>query len=104
MLAVTGDSRVAQLPSVPTLAESGFPGFKVLLWTGLFAPAGTAAVTVDRIAVEIARMARDPAVVQRLAGDGVDVLGNGPQSFAATIAEEIPFWKEAVGVAGVGSK
>ena len=104
LLAITGDRRVPQFPNVPTLAESGFPGFKVLLWTGLFAPAGTASATVDQLAAEVARMSHDPVVVQRLAGNGVDVVGNAPQSFAATIAEEIPFWEEAVRIAGVGSK
>jgi tripartite-type tricarboxylate transporter receptor subunit TctC len=104
LLAVTDDRRVPQLPNVPTLAESGFPGFKILLWTGLFAPAGTAAGTVDRIAAEIARMARDPAVAQRLAANGVDVIGNDPQSFGATIAEDIRFWAEAVRIAGLAAK
>ena len=104
LLAVTSDRRVSQLPNVPTLAESGFPGFKVLLWTGLFAPAGTAAGTVDRIAGEIARMARDPAAVQRLGANGIDVIGNDPQSFGAMIAEDISFWAEAVRSAGLAAK
>lgn len=104
LLAVTGDRRAQQFPQIPTLAESGFPGFKVLLWTGLLAPAGTAQDTVDRIAKEVARMVKDPASAQRLERNGVDLLGSTPTEFAWMIAEDTAFWAEALTIAGLHAK
>ena len=104
LLAVTGDVRAKQIPNIPTLAESGFPGFKVLLWTGLLAPAGTSRNTVDRIAKEVARLVRDPASADRLEQNGVDLLGNTPREFAAMIAEDAAFWGEALTAAGLRAK
>jgi tripartite-type tricarboxylate transporter receptor subunit TctC len=104
LLAVTGDTRAPQIPQIPTLAESGFPGFKVLLWTGLLAPAGTAQSTVERIAAEVARIVRVPGLAERLTSNGIDLIGNDPKAFAATIAEDIAFWGEAVRIAGLRDK
>lgn len=104
LLAVTGDVRAQQIPHVPTLAESGFPGFKVLLWTGLLAPAGTAQDTVDRIAKEVARLVKDPASAARLEQNGVNLLGNMPKEFAAMIVEDTAFWAEALTAAGLRAK
>ena len=100
-LAVTSDTRAREIPQVPTLAEAGFPGFKILLWTGLLAPAGTEQGIVDRIAAQIARMVKDPAVAVRLKNNGIDLLGNDPKAFAATIAEDMRFWAEALKIAGL---
>lgn len=103
-LAVTGDTRSPQIPNVPTLAESGFPGFKVLLWTGLLAPAGTASDIVGRIAGEVGRMVKEPGIADRLVQNGVDPLGNDPKQFAAMIADDMAFWAEAVRAAGLRGK
>jgi tripartite-type tricarboxylate transporter receptor subunit TctC len=104
LLAVTGDVRARQIPHIPTLAESGFPGFKVLLWTGLLAPAGTARDTVDRIAKEVERLVKDPASAERLEQNGVDLLGNTPREFAAMIVEDTAFWAQALTAAGLRAK
>jgi tripartite-type tricarboxylate transporter receptor subunit TctC len=104
LLAVTGNVRSRQLPNIPTLAESGFPGFKALLWTGLLAPAGTGSDTVDRIAKEVARLVKKPAPAAILEQNGVDVLGDTPREFAAMIAEETAFWGEALTAAGLRTK
>jgi tripartite-type tricarboxylate transporter receptor subunit TctC len=104
LLAVTGDVRARQIPHIPTLAESGFPGFKVLLWTGLLAPAGTARDTVDRIAKEVEHLVKDPASAERLEQNGVDLLGNTPREFAAMIAEDTAFWAQAITAAGLRPK
>ncbi len=104
LLAVTGDTRARQIPQVPTLAESGFPGFKVLLWTGLLAPAGTPTATVDRIAAEVARMVREPTIADRLAHNGVDVIGDTPKQFAAMIGQDIAFWTQALETVGLRGK
>jgi tripartite-type tricarboxylate transporter receptor subunit TctC len=104
LLAVSSEKRAAQIPNVPTFIESGFPGFKTLLWTGLMAPAGTPKDIIDRLAKEVALAVKDPKIVERLVGAGVDPLGNSPEEFAATIAADIGLWTEAAKIAGVQEK
>ena len=104
MLGVTAERRLPAIPDVPTFIESGFPAFRILTWNGLMAPAGTPAGIIDRMAQEVARAVKDPKFVERLAGDGFDPLGNRPDQFAAMIAEDIPFWADAVKLAGVQEK
>jgi tripartite-type tricarboxylate transporter receptor subunit TctC len=104
LLAVSSERRVTQLPDVPTFAESGFPGFKVLTWNGLMAPAAVAAEITDRIAGEVSRSVKDAWFAERLAGFGVDPLGNTPAQFAALIAADIVLWGEAVKIAGPPEK
>jgi len=100
-LAITSEQRAPQLPAVPTFAEAGFPGFSSVLWTGLLAPTGTPKEIVQRIAAETSRLVKDPSVRERLAGNGIDPLGNTPAEFAAMIAADVAFWAEAVKVTGV---
>jgi tripartite-type tricarboxylate transporter receptor subunit TctC len=104
LLAVTGERRASQIPHIPTFIESGFPGFKILTWNGLMAPAGTPKEIIDRIAKEVSRAAKDPKFVERLSSYGVDPLGNSPEEFAAMIAADIALWAEAVKIAGVPEK
>jgi tripartite-type tricarboxylate transporter receptor subunit TctC len=104
LLAVTSEKRAVQIPNVPTFIESGFPGFKTLLWTGLMAPAGTPKDIIDRIAKEVSRAVKDPNVAERLTSNGVDPLGNSPEEFASMIAADIALWAEAVKIAGVQEK
>jgi tripartite-type tricarboxylate transporter receptor subunit TctC len=100
-LVVTRDHRFSGLPDVPTLAESGYPDLKMLLWEGLVAPSGTPSAIVDRIAAECARMARDKAFAERLAHTGIDLVGSTPREFAATIAADVVFWREAIRSTGM---
>ena len=104
LLAVTSARRRAELPQVPTFAEAGFPDFQRQSWNGLLAPAGTPKAIIDRIATETARLVREPALAERLGAVGVDPVGSTPQEFAATIAEDIVFWREAVRIAGLQEK
>jgi len=104
LLGVTAARRLPQIPDVPTFIESGFPGFRILTWNGLMAPAGTPAWIIDRMATEAARAVKDPKFVERLAGDGFDPIGNRPDEFAAMIAADISFWADAVKIAGMQDK
>jgi tripartite-type tricarboxylate transporter receptor subunit TctC len=104
LLAVSTEKRAPQIPQVPTLAESGFPGFKILTWNGLMAPAGTPKEIIDRIAKEVSHAIHDPKVAERFVSNGVDPLGNSPEKFAATIPADIELWAEAVRIAGVQEK
>lgn len=96
LLAVSSEQRAPQLPDVPTIAESGFPGFNVLTWNGLLAPAGTPNAIVAKIAGETARMVKDPQFVARLEQYGADPVGNTPEQFAAMIGSETALWADAV--------
>ena len=104
LLAVSSENRVPQIADVPTFAEFGFPGFKVLTWNGLMAPAGVPKETIDRIAKEVSRAVKDAKFAERLAAFGIDPLGNTPVEFAAMIAADIAMWSEAIKIAGVQEK
>ena len=101
LLAVSSDKRAPQIPNVPTVAESGFPGFNVLTWNGLVAPAKTPKEIVDKIAGEIGRAVKNPQFLKRLEGYGADPLGNSPAEFAAMIKTDTALWADAVKASGV---
>jgi len=101
LLAVSSEKRSPLAPDVPTLDESGFPGFKTGTWHGLMAPAGTPKPIVDRLAAEVALATKDPKFVEALTRYGVDPVGNSPAEFAAMISADIELWAEAVRIAGV---
>src|SRR3954469_15288862 len=88
-LAVTSAKRAAAMPNLPTLAESGVPGYDMSLWIGLFAPAGTPRDVVAKLSAEVARIVKLGDVRDRLVGMGVDPLGNSPEQVAAWIRKEI---------------
>lgn len=103
ILAVTGATRSAQAPDVPTIAESGFAGFKTGSWWGLMAPAGTPQPIVDLIAAETGRITKDHAFADKLKGFGVEPIGNTPAQFAAMIAADQKLWATAVKLAGLAA-
>jgi tripartite-type tricarboxylate transporter receptor subunit TctC len=96
LLAVSSKERAPQLPDIPTVAESGFPGFNVLTWNGLMAPAGTPKDIVDKIAAEIGHSVKDPQFAARLDQYGVDPLGNTPAEFRAMVGADTQLWAETV--------
>ena len=101
LIGVSSETRTHQIPDVPTVAEQGFPTFKTRTWNALMAPAKTDPAIIARVAAEVAAAAKDPGFAERLNHLGVDPLGNSPAEFAALIAADIPFWAEAVRIAGV---
>src|SRR5215468_4900947 len=101
MLAVSGETRSALAPEIPTVAESGYPNYKVLTWNGLMAPAGTPTEIVQKIASEIATAVKDSKFKAQLIQYGVDPLGNSPSEYKAMVAKDIAIWTEAVGLAGL---
>jgi tripartite-type tricarboxylate transporter receptor subunit TctC len=86
-LAVSSSARVAELPNVPTMQESGFAGFDVSFWVGVFVPKATPQAVVDTLNREIAAAAAEPAVAERLVTQGT-ILTQSPADFAAKIAAE----------------
>jgi tripartite-type tricarboxylate transporter receptor subunit TctC len=99
-LAASGDKRAPQLGDVPTVAESGYPGFRTITWNGLMAPTGTPKDIIGKLAREVALAVKQPDVIERLSTYGVEPLGDTPEQFAATIAADIPLWAEAVKLSG----
>ena len=95
-LAVSSPQRLPTLPDVPTVAESGFPGFDADQWYGIVAPAGTPAALVARLNAEINKALQTPAVAQQLAGEGAIPMPGTPKAFADLIASEIPRWAQVV--------
>jgi tripartite-type tricarboxylate transporter receptor subunit TctC len=100
-LAVTSAKRSEALPEVPTIAESGLPGYDSVQWYGVLAPAGTPREIVARLHAEIARALRAPDVRERLAADGAEPVGSSPEEFAAFIKSEIDKWARVASAAGI---
>jgi len=92
-IAVTAEKRLAQLPDVPTMAESGFPAFEVSSWQGLLAPAGTPPAIVSKLQREIARILAVPEVRERFASVAAEPVGSTPEQFRAHIESEIARWR-----------
>jgi tripartite-type tricarboxylate transporter receptor subunit TctC len=104
LLAVSSEKRSLQLPNVPTIGESGFPGFRANAWNGLLAPAGTPEAIIDRIASEVGRAVKDQAFVERLANLGVEAVGSNPAEFAGMISADMGLWADAVKMAGLSAE
>ena len=91
-LAVTTATRSEMLPDLPTLQEAGVPGFVSSSWQALYAPAGTPAPILDRLARELASVQADPAVQARYAASGVELLRGGAEATRAFLAREMATW------------
>lgn len=89
VLAVAGPQRLAALPQVPTLPEKGLPSVHMVNWFGLVAPAGTPADKIAQLATQFQQAVAQPAVVQRLAADGIEAVSTTPAAFHTLIAAEI---------------
>lgn len=100
-LAVTTLSRNGEVPEVPTVAESGYPGFETVAWFGFFAPKGTPQPIVDRFAAEIAEVIRTPEVRDGLISQGSEPIGSSPTQFRAYIEAEIAKWTQVARAAKV---
>ena len=95
-LAVSSPQRLAALPDVPTVAESGYPGFEADQWYGIVVPAGTPAAVISRLNTEINKALILPDVARQLAIEGATPMPGTPKAFADLIASEIPRWAEVV--------
>ena len=100
-IAVGSSKRVPSLPDVPTIAESGYPGFETSQWYGILLPAGTPAPIVERLHREIVAALAKPDTTRRIVEDGGVAVGNSPAEFAALIVREEKRWGEVVRNAGV---
>ena len=103
-LAVTGATRNPTLPDVPTIAESGLPGYESSLWQAIVAPAGTPAAIVARLNRETVAVLNDPEILAAFAKHGVEAVPGSPDALAARIRDDVKKWRDVVTSAGIKAK
>lgn len=100
-IAITSGRRFSQSPEVPTIAESGIPGYDVLGWSGLLAPAGTPPAIINRIASVLRPALKSPELAKRMDQVGAEPGGNSPEEFAKQVAEDSAKWADFVKRTGI---
>ena len=100
-LAVTSPTRNARLPNVPTMKEALPPGFELNAWFGILSPAGTPPEIVSRLNTEIVKILNEPAMRERLEGDGTTVVTSSPPEFAALVKADVARWADIVKRTGI---
>jgi tripartite-type tricarboxylate transporter receptor subunit TctC len=99
-LAVTGSKRAAAFKDIPTIAESGYPGFVINPWFGLFAPKGTPVAVVQQINLDVRKILEDKATMEKFAALGAEPYDTKPEEFAAILHADIKKWAEVVKSSG----
>src|SRR6201996_2135984 len=100
-LAITSIKRSHLAPDLPTMAESGFPGFEAVPWFGLLAPAGTPKDILDKLHEQTVKALATPAMRSKFDELGLEPIGNTPDEFAAVIRKETPEWAKVIKDAGI---
>jgi tripartite-type tricarboxylate transporter receptor subunit TctC len=100
-VAVFTKDRSRRLPDIPTLSETVVPGFDILAWAGMFAPANTPPEVVDRLANALQKILSDPAIVERFADVGTETFYSGPKEFGDYVKTELVKWTAAAKEAGI---
>jgi tripartite-type tricarboxylate transporter receptor subunit TctC len=100
-LAVTSAQRSSALPDVPTVAESGFPGFEANGWLGILVPNGTPPAVIAKLNAEIGKVMQSPEMKKQLLASGVEARSSTPEQFAALIKSEAAKWGKIIADAGI---
>ncbi|HEX4328585.1 MAG TPA: tripartite tricarboxylate transporter substrate binding protein [Burkholderiales bacterium] len=100
-LGISGNKRVGVLPDLPTIAESGVPGYNFQTWYALLLPAGTPPALVTALREQAVKAMRDPELGKRLSGDGTEIITSTPEQLSAHIASESALWAKVVKGSGV---
>jgi len=100
-LGVTGSKRAAVASDIPTIAEAGVPGYEVLQWYAVFAPAATPRDIVARLHTAVARAVQDPKIRERIAADGGEPVGGTPDELGAVLNADYKKWGEVIRKAGI---
>jgi tripartite-type tricarboxylate transporter receptor subunit TctC len=100
-ITVSGANRLKAAPNVPTVAESGCPGFEASQWYGILAPAGTSKEIVERLTTEINAAMAAPEIAERLSQEGAEVWTNKPAEFRDHISREMTRWSDLVRRTGI---
>ena len=101
VLAAGGLTRDPQFPDIPTVAESGYPGFEAIQWVGILTTGGTPKPIVDRLNAEVNRALRDPVTIERFTALGVTLAGGSADDFQKQISSEFRNWTETARAAGI---
>ena len=99
-IAVTSLKRAPVLPDIPTISESGLPGFEASSWFGVMAPAGTPAAIVARVNTEVNKWLQSADAREKLLGQGAEAAGGSPEQFANHIRAESEKWAKVVKASG----
>jgi len=100
-LAVTSERRLPDLPTVPTMAEAGYPKFVASQWFGVFGPAGMPDALVAKLNRDIAEIVMEPSIQQELARAGIIVATQDPKAFRKQLQDEVAYWTKTVVATGV---
>lgn len=100
VIGIAAKSRAVALPDVPTISESGIPGFEATSWGGVLAPAGTPPAIIASLQAEITKILRMPDVREKIGGLGADVIGSSPAEFADYLKAEIAKWSGVIKASG----
>ncbi|MFO1413371.1 MAG: tripartite tricarboxylate transporter substrate binding protein [Burkholderiales bacterium] len=100
-LAVTTKTRSPLMPELPTIADSGLPGYETVAWFGVLAPAGTPSEIVNRLSQEIAKIAKSPEMREKLLAMGAEPVGSTPEEFKLVIDRDIAKWKPLAQKVGI---
>jgi tripartite-type tricarboxylate transporter receptor subunit TctC len=100
-LAITSLTRSPDLPNIPTMSESGLPGYEVLLWFGLYAPAKTPKAIITRLNQDVVKIMQTPEMRASLASEGGQPVGNSPEQFQEIIKADVAKWAKVVKDAGI---
>jgi len=103
-LAITSKERSPIAPNVPTIAESGYPGFDSVAWHGVLAPAKTPPAIINKLNAEFLKALKDPEIEELLEKQAMQTVGNSPEQFIAFIKEDIAIWKNVATQAKVEVK
>ena len=95
-IAVTSKNRSRLLPDVPSIAESGYPGFEAVAWHGILAPAKTPPAIIKKLNQEIAKALKNPEIRTRFSKDGLEIVGGSPEDFTIYIKAEVDKWGKVV--------
>lgn len=101
LLAITSAARSTLLPTLPTIAESGVPGYEFDVWYGLFAPVKTPRPVIEKLSATINRSMQQAELRERLSADGLEMVGGTPQQFDAFFRAEITKWRKVIQEGGI---
>jgi tripartite-type tricarboxylate transporter receptor subunit TctC len=102
-LAVTTKTRSSVVPDLPTLQEEGIQGYEHSLWNGIFAPTGTPPEIIAKVSADFAEVLKRPDIIERLAGLGIDSLGNNPKEFNTFFQAEVTKWATVIKTIGIAA-
>jgi tripartite-type tricarboxylate transporter receptor subunit TctC len=103
IIALTTAKRSQAIPEVPTIAESGVPGYEATLWYGILAPARTPEAIIKRMNAELTTALKNPDMVEKLSTQAVEPHPTSPEQFAALIRSELAKWSKVISASGMKS-